>query len=495
MSMAWLQFYKNKYRYPQYIEGLTPYGPPMESTPVGFNLRSGTLRVAGDMTDFMSCNYLSFERDNQTIYAWIEDVKFHTANSFEVTYSVDAWRTYKNRINLGTQYIVRSPEVTNLKDPLLGSTKPYPYIETKHVHTAYSYRRIFVVQCRNELFSNTPVQPNPYQFFVCEFDANDWQAPNAQGNKPIVELMDILANSGETSNIVTMYSIPYMDISQLPSAPLHIIEGGNTHTVEQGFRVISDSVNTADLLTLETPITIDNKADLLRTDHSVQIVIPEAGIINIPDELLVKENLKLRQDIDLFSGASNFMLVSGDKPNQAVYDQSVRGSSISSIPIVSDPYDTYMSQNQNALATALIGDVASIVGGGATAFMTGGLGAGIGAGIATSGVNNIVNRWAQDQDMRVKPQSNPPAFLGTALANHYNQQFWIIIRRNHVDNAEEVHANFGYPYNMLGSLSFPSGGGFIQTEGCNVASDGTVPKWALDEINTMFNQGVLVNLS
>lgn len=493
--MGWLQFYKNKYYYPQYTETLIKYGALMECTPKGFNLKGGTLRVAGDMTDFMSCNYLSFERDNQTVYAWIDDVRFLTADSFEVSYSVDAWRTYKHKINLGTQYISRSPAPTNLKDPLLGSVKPYVKIESKQYHPAYSYRRIFVVQCRNELFSNTPIQPNPYQFFVCEFDANNWQAPNAQEATPLVDLMSILSTSGETKNIVTMYSIPYMDISGLPDAPLLIIEGNDTHSVDQGFKVIGGGTDTNSRLTLETPLEFDNVVDLLRTEHSVQIVIPEAGILNVPDELLVTNDLRLRQDVDLFSGASNYMLVAGTGQNQALYDQSVRGSSISSIPIVSDPYDTYMSQNQNALATSLIGDVASIVGGGVTAYATGGLGSAIGAGMATSGVNNIIGRWAEKNDMKAKGQSNPPAFLGTALAGQFNQQFWVVTRKMEVENENLVHENFGYPYGMLAPLSFPSGGGFIQTEGCNVASDGSVPRWALDSINQMFNEGVLVNLS
>ena len=92
-------------------------------------------------------------------------------------------------------------------------------------------------------------------------------------------------------------------------------------------------------------------------DHSVQVVVPDAGIISIPDYMLKDGDLYLRQDVDMFSGASNYMVVSDNK----YFTQSVRGSSISSIPIISDPMETYISQNQNALATALIGDVASIV--------------------------------------------------------------------------------------------------------------------------------------
>jgi hypothetical protein len=180
------------------------------------------------------------------------------------------------------------------------------------------------------------------------------------------------------------------------------------------------------------------------------------------------------------------MVVSDSK----YFTQSVRGSSISSIPIISDPMETYISQNQNALATALIGDVASIVKGGVTAYATGGLGSAIGASMASSGLSNIINRYASIQDMESKV-SNPPAYLGTALASSFNQMFWTVVTKQPVDNAEIVWAMYGYPLNKLAPLIFPQQG-YVKTQGCSVASDGTVPQWAIDEINNMFNNGIYV---
>src|SRR5881392_708663 len=87
---------------------------------------------------------------------------------------------------------------------------------------------------------------------------------------------------------------------------------------------------------------------------------------------------------------------------------------------------------------------------------------------------------------------NPPAFLGTALAANFNQKFWVVTRKANVTNETQVHDNFGYPYNMVDTLTFPVSG-YIKTEGCTVEStDGSVPNWALSEINMMFDNGVLV---
>jgi len=61
-----------------------------------------------------------------------------------------------------------------------------------------------------------------------------------------------------------------------------------------------------------------------------------------------------------------------------------------------------------------------------------------------------------------------------------------------MDNASIVHSNFGYPMNKVAPLVFPSRG-YVKTQGCAVASDGTVPQWAIDEINTLFNNGIYVH--
>jgi len=122
----------------------------------------------------------------------------------------------------------------------------------------------------------------------------------------------------------------------------------------------------------------------------------------------------------------------------------------------------------------------------------GALAAAFGGGSIISGINNIIGRNAHQADIANK-YSNPPAYLGTALASNYNQLYWLVITKQKVINEVTVHNNFGYPWGMVDALVFPAAG-FIQTEGCSVMStDGSVPKWALDEINGNFNSGILVH--
>lgn len=488
MGMATIQFYRNRYHYPHYSNSITPYGQSMPCTPVGINLRAGTLRVKGDMEDFMSCNYLSFTRDSQTLYAWIDDVKFLTEDSFEVTYSVDAWRTYRSKIDLGVQYIARSPIVTYKYDNLLGSTTTEPEVISTMQSIGNPNRRVLVVQVRPDVgvpFSRTPVQPSPYLFYLTDYEVNNWLS-----NPAIDVLLSTLAGGAQTQNIVTMYSIPYVPINVLPDVDLYVKVPGDTVTIP-GFKLIDHLTDPRSILYNEETLFFSgvNRNELMRVDHTVQVVIPEAGIINVPDEILMNSTIKLRQDIDLYSGASNYMLKTG---SGTYYAQSVRGSSVSSIPILSDPEDTYISQNQNQLTTSILTDVASVVGGTAVAASSGGIGAIAGAGAITSGIRSMASRYASIKDAGSR-YSNPPAFLGSALATSFNGRFWTVVTRAGVENAAQVHSNFGYAYDMVDELTFPSYG-FIQTEGCSVTStDGSVPRWAIEEINNIFNNGIFVH--
>src|SRR5699024_10585689 len=130
----------------------------------------------------------------------------------------------------------------------------------------------------------------------------------------------------------------------------------------------------------------------MRKNHSIKLVIPEAGIMDIQDEMIAEGTLYLRQDIDLYSGACNYMLFN---TTIGYGTQSLRGSSVASIPIVSDPLKTYLSQNQNALNTALMGDVANVALATGTGAVGGsaipGVGTVVGAigGFATSGVGAV----------------------------------------------------------------------------------------------------------
>lgn len=487
MGMARLQFYKNKYNYPNFSPTLTAYGNSLPSTPVGISLKNGKLRVMGNMDDFMSCNYVGITRDSKTIYAWIDDVEFHTDSSFYVSYIVDAYRTYRSKLEYGNQFIKRGPTPTKKFDELLGSLKGTNEITRIAGSFLNSNKRYAVVQQKvisgGETFSTTPVQPSPYRFYFCPYDVNDWTSAS-----PIKDLLTAFADKGELSeDIVTLYSIPYINTNNMNLTTLRVNFASGAVNIDGWFQMMDTGGEDTYATNITQNIPLFFPDDLTKVNHSVMLVIPDAGIISVPDELIEMEDitLYLRQDVDIFSGAVNYTITSGN--GSIPYHLSVRGSTTGSIPILSDPYDTYISQNQNAITTSLFGDVASI-GVGIGAISSGN--ALIGAGTLASGIKGITNTFSGLADAKNASHSNPPAFLGTALAANFHQKFWIVVMKTKVTNEEEVNSNFGYPHNMIAPLVPPTTG-YIQTDGCNVSSDGTVPLWAVNEINRLFDSGIL----
>jgi hypothetical protein len=474
--MNTVKLYKNPYPYP-YYGNISNY-KTVSATPRNQDLRSGYIDMQLTMDEIFAFNYLSFNRDGRTIYAWVENIEELSGNKlYRVHYATDAFRTYRNDLVLGTQYIARSPEPTLLEDELLSSTKETNDFLRVDYTIGDPTKRYCIVQVRNDSesendISNTPGQPTPYEIYACPYDVNNWGAA-----EPIRNLIVDLKNDAQSTNIVTIYSVPYVDLDAFISWPLFVKRPDGSSTRIEGWYEMKNH-NWGSLQGCLTTFTdIGFPPNLTKTRHSVKLIFPDAGIMNIPDEFLYYENLCVRQDIDIFSGACNYMLCLDPMTPTHL---SVRGTTLSTIPILSNPYDTYLSQNQNTLAVGLLGDVANLTVGAFTGNVP----------AAGAGAMGLINKYSSLADAQAMIPSNPPAFLGSALVSSFNQRFWAQIISKPYDNEAEVRARYGYPQHRIGKLTIPSSG-FIQTNNCSVSSNGSVPLWAINEINQLFNAGIL----
>lgn len=478
--------YKNPKYLPEYTENLAIAGGPYTLTPRNMGFREGYFDIQLDVDTIMGCNYLKIDRGQTPLYAYIDRVDHLSGDKLHrIHYRVDPLRTYKNKLDLGNQFIVRSSTPTDLYDEMLGSTEPINEVDFQEYPLGNSTKRILVVQVRrNDAMevSATPVQPSPYHFFFRSYNVADWTSDSA-----IMGLMTMLNSDAEPENIVTIYSVPYFNMAGGESTELPVKSGGSTTMIEGWTTITSNNATPmSDRITLTQNISVPE--GLTRIDHKALLVIPEAGVMDIPDEAMYATDLRLRQDVDIFSGSSNYMLESHDGTRR--YHVSARGSAVNNIPIVSDPTQTYISQNQSSLATSLLGDVAT-VGMGAMAIKTG-AGAPMGGMMMARGVAGALGTAGNVKDAARHPH-NPSAFLGSALAGKFSQRFWVVVYYQRVDNEELVHNEIGYPRNIMEPLTFPSAPeGFVQTQGCNLKSDGTVPQWAITELNNLFDRGIKV---
>lgn len=483
-----LKLYQNTAYYPDFSNTITLVKTITDVSPRNIDTKTGFIDVQLSYAEVMNCNYCSIERSGKTIYAWITDIKEKSGDKlYTILYSVDALRTYKNNLNLDNQYIVRHPGETDFFDNMLGGTAIAPTVTSTQFSLGNPDERVFIVQVyvkdSTVIYSNVPLTPAPYIFYCVAFN------PKRPLDTSAIELlMRQMGTGSKPSNIVTMYSVPYFYIDGLPDAPTGMpVVQGITQTFIPGFKYIPRDVagyNIPNRLMTFTEIPFPNTTKVSRRKHSLKLVFPDAGIMSVPDEYRFIPNIGIRQDVDLFSGASNYMLASN--VGTVVYDLSLRGSAINSIPVIADPSDSYLSQNQNSIATTMLGDVATAAAlGFSIAGPAGAIGGAIGRGILSLG--GAIGNAADIGNNQV----NPPAFLGSALVASFNQKFWAIEVEWPTTNDTLVHNEFGYPLNRVAPLSMPVSG-FIQTRGCAIKSDGTVPLWAIQEINNLFDSGLKV---
>lgn len=472
-------FYNNPYQLPHYIRTLSG-GSTKEYKPVNIGNPSGSIMSEITKTELDTFNYIEF----QGTFAWITGyINKGNDNYFEISYEVDPIRTYWGNIVFGNQFIVRSPSPTGKYDKLLETDEPYDVIESEPGIFEDPFIRYLIVQVRgiadqSTFLSNTPFQPTPYLYYVTSYNQLVWTS-----SQPIADLINTFSNNPEITNLVTIYSLPWVDTSSTIVADMELeLPDGSIETVS-GFNAYT--INSVAINTRVTPITINLPNNVTRTDHNVDVMIPEAGIINIPEEVLHKGiPLAIREDVDFYSGAVNYWIVN-ENDIVETFGQSIRGGSVSSVPVISNPLDTYLSQNQNTQIVSLLGDVANI-GGGAVALKAGQIG--LGAGLIGNGIGGLAGK-VDNRSRARNSASNPPSFLGTALTPNTGHAYWIIYSYKDYTNASEVHTDKGYLQNMYKALNPTTG--YYETSNCMVRGN-NVPQWAINSFNSVFNAGIRI---
>ena len=481
MALMTVRMWQNPGIYPDYVRQLQAFGSGFQATVIGHSMTGGTFRFSGYDIDFVYCNYLSFERNGVTYWASIDNVTYLNELVFQIEYTVDLFRTWIDACDLGTQYVVRSTAKTYKQDNLLGSSQAWDDVKTVRTSFSEPEYRTMVVQTRareGEITSPTPVQPSPYQFWFCKYKTSEpLKTPG------IANLMNKIRFSAKPQNIVSIYSIPFFNDAGLIEGNMGLSMPSSSVQVP-GWKLLNESVpgNNRMRDTISISQLDFDFAEMNRTAFSFQVLIPEAGVITIPPQYLAKRPLRLAMDIDLTSGAVNYSVLAGSDLTPI----SMRSAPLGQIPIVSDPYDTYVSQNQATLTASLLGDVATI-GGGIAVAATGG-GALIGGGMALAGTQSLLSKGASIKDA-TSTYSNPPAFLGSALAEQYPKQVFCIYTSSPCDNESYVVERFGYPVEKIMPLVMPASG-YIETQNCCVS--GRAPRYALEEISKQFDRGLRV---
>lgn len=499
--MIQLQLYKNPESYPNYTTNIAPMGSSYEVTPVNIDIRSGSILMEIEFNTLSQANYLSLNFGSTLLYAFIDNIKHHSGDRYQVDYTVDAFRTYISKATLGTQFIKRSPTPSNHIDPFLrGSDDNLAEVTSQKLSFYPNELRTLVVLVSvpstspSGTYVGHPLQPSPYLMYMVDYEANSWHEVDA-----IKDLLDIITKQEKPINLVSIYSIPFYVKTDMAHTPLLLeTSAGVVESIDGFYLYYVHSIdNEKPFRTIEIPTLSD---DLRKTAHTVQLIIPEAGIITIPDELLFSDtNLYLRQDIDVTTGASNYSLSRIVNDEWELLPQSVRGSSVSGVPLAYSPEQQLMAINQTNKTTGLLSDVAGalmggaqVVGGVLAAPATGGMSLTLAATGGLQVGSSLLNAFTRDDALKdtLHTHTNPPAYLGSALLTSFVNDVFMVVTNVKQDNASQVNSLFGFPQNKLDTLQLPQSG-FIQTQEC-VISGLDIPNWAKQEINARFDSGLRI---
>ena len=111
----------------------------------------------------------------------------------------------------------------------------------------------------DSVVSNTPAIPSPYRFFFTPYNINNWTTSDA-----VTNLIYALGDSPKSSNIVTIYSIPYANCPNMVKTKLLVNTGDTTIEIPDWYFLHKDTDN-KDLFTRIVPIDIPDGLTKTRT--------------------------------------------------------------------------------------------------------------------------------------------------------------------------------------------------------------------------------------
>lgn len=493
--MITINYYINQYDYPEYGANLGSIIRTQQATPVRTGINSGTLKVEGGFKQFFDVNYISIIQDGSTRYAWITDIQHLSGERlWELTYQVDAFRTYLSRTNFGNQYVERYYTPTTKIDSLIGSnTTDYSNIEVTStrfdVGDAPQGWRTLVVQISKagdtSLINAGPVQPSPYALYLRTYDMRAWTS-----DTQLMAFFNDLINKEEPTNLVGIYSVPYIDISPTGTLPLEREGGTDSYS---GFSTYTNSIYGAltKLLNITLPDVGTPQAERLYT-----IDIPTAGQIIIPRYMVEGGGaLQLERLIDLYSGSTTYNLLYANQPTGL----SVTAPPIADIPIAYDGRAQTLAVMRNGTRNSIYSmltpsNVSGIAGNAMTGFsLAGPMGAVAGAtlGAVADPLMNTLKRQflpAHGDIVYSKDGGSKQGGINTFLIK-YEQTVFITCQYASNQNADNIHNRFGYVHNTIVNIAIPTNG-YIKTLGCTVR--GNIPKWARDSINDIMDSGLRI---
>ena len=495
----------------------------------GYNYVRGSraIRVNKNKETLYNVNYMMYRNSNfgsKWFYAFVDSMEFINANCTEIKFSIDVWQTWESSLTFKQSFIVRQP-IKKSDDTIGANTQPENMITDKYVNERSKER--FLMNGSYYLLVQALGIPRPtYEnaedkylplstvlngtlFNGCYFVYSN----TIEGYKALRKLLQDFDSVNKSNSVINIYHVP--------SNLFMTGTGTLTHLDSQlpiGY-VDENTLCSYDITSKEASIPKLTKFEIGTNDYYTP---KNNKLLTFPYTKLVVtntngSNVTYRQE--WFDNGINFdILTDINSPvTMVMYPTDYRAGSInnaislkglSSTAWESNSYQNYIAYNSNTISInqELIdknyqyssGDIIKdYILKGATAPLTGGIDLGykmITNAFRTSDEKRKYQASLNDKELM---PNNSRGTTNSGIPLHQINKFGFQINfmrypYEYIKIIDNYFSKFGYAINDYKDISYNNRSNYDYIETTNITIEGDVPEEDMNNIKTIFNNGVRI---
>lgn len=450
----------------------------------------------------LPCNYLYYtnaNHGNRIFYAFITELIYHNEGMTELVIETDVYQTWFDSVTFLPSYVVREHHKT---DNYFVNLVPESFAVNDFVYTDTEVKVLsdkwqYLVGCSNPVnFEDTETVDVLRGHTVSGiYQGLYFYARN--GGNSVNALLETAESQGTDC------------VQFIACIPSFCVPTGDGIDSKQGLVLTSHSPQSKTVYIpdfAEDPLNLKfdgykPKNKKLYTSPYFKLIVSnhngESAEYNIED-FYDPRNIEFRAFGDVSANPSVTLIPQDYKGLENDYDNGISISNFPQCSYSSDAYKLWLTKNQFATATSVIGDMASIVGGvaaGAGGAVSGNLlMAGGGAATVVQGVKGIAETIDMHRQAKMEPNRTASGGSRSNLVTGMDQNNFVIswrkIKYDDAQALDDFFTMYGYKTNRVKvpNLSSRPAFNYVQTIDINVKA--AIPQDDLQKFKAIFNRGV-----
>lgn len=377
----------------------------------------GTIKTHFSYSQCLQSNYIAFQNpdySNKWFFAWIDEVTYKSDGTGELSFTIDEWSTWFNKVNIADCFVVRE----HVNDDTVGLHTIPENLDVGEVMCERQgeflpqdvYSLYFVIEStynpktRQDFKGVSVNNGNLSGFELYCFKASD----NAQGK--VSNFLDVINGDSKIESVKNLYILPSFLIDAIGTTTETFTRDGVDYTFEKLlFSNNAKELNVSSYVPKSfNGINIKNKKcfcypyNYLMVSNNVgnQIIYKYEDFTQEYDEAVGENEIGFKIEMAVSVGGSIRLVPKNYKKVSLNYDESIPLGKFPTCGWASDAFTNWLTQNAVNIGTSIVTTVAGI---GITAASGGTVTAPVGIGMAISGATNIAGIIGQFRDASLKP--------------------------------------------------------------------------------------------